>query len=180
MEKWRDCTRCSLCELRSNVVFYEGILPADVLFLAKSPSPEADHYSAPFPRGTDYFYELVPETRKTSTFVLGSSVPASWAVTYLVSCGPTEGKLDKALLQPCWTKVIELATICKPRLIVCLGKDVFGHVINNFASLITALGKRPALVSVADPFSFGLSSDPVLQIQKAKLTIAAAVEKYCV
>lgn len=188
MLKWSSCTKCSLCHLRSNVVFYEGILPADVLYLAKSPSPEADHYSVPYPRKTDYFYELLPQPLLRNSTLLGLPVctTPTWAVTYLVSCGPTDGTLEKSLLQPCWTKVLELATIAKPRLIVSLGKDVFGHVVNNLNSLTAVLGYRPPLITVADPLSFGLSggkegaSDPILKVQRAKLTIAAAVEKYCV
>lgn len=164
--KWSNCRDCPLCDYRSNVVFYKGRLPAKVMFIGKSPDQEADHYGEPYPAQAHYFN------------LLTESAGPRWLVTYLVSCGPFEGKLDKAQFQPCWPKVCELAEMARPKILVVMGKDPFGFVINNLNTLVKAIGHRPALLNIVDPFWITTQKEPMLHINNARRTIEQAVTKY--
>ncbi len=166
MQKWESCRECSLCDYRSNVVFYSGTLPANVMFIGKAPSQEADHYGEPYPAKADYFHQLAESAGKR------------WCVTYLVSCGPSEIKLDKAQFQPCWSKVCELAALAKPKILVIMGKDPFGFVINNQNALVKAIGHRPSMINIVDPFWITTQKEPLLHLNNAKRTIEQAVTKY--
>lgn len=161
---WQDCTRCPLCEVRKNVVFWEGRLPAPVLFLGKAPNDEANMYGVPFPR-EGIFHDL-------------AAMAPRWAVTYLVGCGPPPVPLVKKDFAPCWPKVVELTTICRPKLIVLMGNDVFSFVISHLGDIVKSLGYRPAIISVADPFWISTSKDPDQHTQNARLVIESAVAKY--
>lgn len=168
IKKW---TSCKLCQLScSNVVFYKGTLPAQLLYLGKSPDGAAVIYGAPYPQKQDVFYDLVPQDVQPK--------PVSWAVTYLVSCGPNEG-LKKSDFTACWAKVLELITLCQPKIIICMGRDVQSFVIQNLSS-VCKIAPRPAILTVPDPFWIATKcSDPTLHSTNARLTIEAAVEKYC-
>lgn len=165
IDKWTDCTRCPLRECRHNVVYYGGFLPAPVLFIAKAPDQEADHYGTPYPRKQDSFHQL-------------ATAAGRHCVTYLVSCGPIPDKLTKQMAEPCWQKVIDLAIMAQPKLVVCLGKDPFTFVIAGIKPLVDALKYRPAIITVADPFWINTQSDPLQHSQNASLQIEAAVRKY--
>lgn len=182
IKKW---TACKLCPLScSNVVFYEGTLPAKLLYLGKSPDGAAVTYGAPYPQKQDVFYDLVPQDIPDPYLGIGKypkgyvqPKPVSWAVTYLVSCGPNEG-LKKTDFTACWAKVLELITLCQPKIIICMGRDVQSFVIQNLSS-VCKVALRPAILTVPDPFWIATKcSDPTLHSTNARLTIEAAVEKY--
>lgn len=48
LEKWGQCTRCSLCETREKIVIARGTVPADVLFIGEAPGEGEDSTGVPF------------------------------------------------------------------------------------------------------------------------------------
>ena len=47
-KKWQNCRRCKLAKFRRNVVWGEGPLPADVLFIGEGPGRSEDLLKRPF------------------------------------------------------------------------------------------------------------------------------------
>ena len=43
-----NCTRCGLCETRTNVVFGVGLRTADVMFIGEGPGEQEDLRGEPF------------------------------------------------------------------------------------------------------------------------------------
>lgn len=174
LKKWHGCQGCALSD---RVVFAEGSLPCDILFLAKSPDDGAVTHNRPFPRKQDVFYELVPKQGKYLQDVMGIPTYAptpSWAVCYGMSCRYHTDYDIKASLAACWPKVVELFDMAQPKLVVCLGQIIHGFVITRANSL----PYRPPIISVADPDYIERNDDRLGQTIKAQLRIRDAIAKY--
>jgi uracil-DNA glycosylase len=48
VDDWKDCTRCPLHTVRSNVVLARGSIPCDILFVGEAPGRSEDALGKPF------------------------------------------------------------------------------------------------------------------------------------
>lgn len=125
--KWQNCTKCSLCQNRTNTVFTRGTVPCDVLFIGEGPGASEDILGKPFigPAGKlldDLIFDatgILPQCQKTATVKI--------AFTNLVSCLPDtiDGKLDKPSdlqIEACAPRLKEFVKICHPSIVICVGK----------------------------------------------------------
>jgi uracil-DNA glycosylase family 4 len=133
IKAWSKCQDCGLCNTRTNLVFYRGEAPCDVLFIGEAPGWDEDSCGLPFvgasgQRILDPMIALLAEEGITFTY----------GITNVVCCIPTEksevtGKVSvrvpsKIEADACRFRLLETIRIANPRLIVLLGKTAKKYV----------------------------------------------------
>lgn len=119
--KWEDCQRCSLCRTRGRVVFARGVIPAQVVFIGEAPGASEDVLGKPFVGPAGHLLDLIINGASTeNTF--------SYCLTNLVCCIPKDeeesklGEPPEEAIKACSKRLTEFVRLCKPSLIVRVGK----------------------------------------------------------
>lgn len=126
---WSDCRRCSLSEGRQRVVFARGNgVPAEVLMVGEAPGESEDSLGQPFVGPAGHLLDSIIEEAFFEKSV-------TYAITNLVGCIPRLpdefgnitrcGKADvpdDEYIKACQPKLQEFIDLCKPRLIIAVGK----------------------------------------------------------
>lgn len=146
--RWRDCTKCPLCEQRTNIVLARGQVPCDVLFIGEAPGASEDALGLPFvgPAG-----KLLDSDEKNRPGIIQRSLPChlewdakvvrhKWvmeipiAFSNLVACFPAEAKASgdnepsHREILACRPRLEEFVALAQPKLIVCVGGLATGYV----------------------------------------------------
>ncbi len=123
IDDWKDCTRCPLHAVRKSVVMVRGQVPATVCFVGESPGDYENIYGVPFygPAG-DLLNSMIRQA-----IPRGQSL--RMAFMNLVGCIPKDENPKRKGRTPlpdeiksCAPRIDKLLSICKPKLIVTLGK----------------------------------------------------------
>ncbi len=131
-EAWLGCTRCELHRHRKTVVLCRGQLPCDVLFVGEAPGESENVLGQPFvgPAGqlldkiiTKVIRPWLEDPKKT---VDGNDHSLRWAFTNLVACIPhnedgNKYEVPKESIKACQPRLVGLAKIAKPKLVVQVG-----------------------------------------------------------
>lgn len=129
---WSTCTDCDLCHNRTNLVFFRGSCPCDVLFIGEAPGRDEDLSGLPFVGRSGQLLDRLIEdaTQETKRF--------SYGITNVVCCIPTKkdertGKVsirvpDKNEADACKLRLLTTIERCSPRLIITLGKTAKKYV----------------------------------------------------
>lgn len=172
VRRWQECRKCSLCEKRQRVVLARGRVPCDVLFVGEAPGQSEDVIGLPFvgPAGK-LLDEIIDQ---------GLDGQYDYALTNLVCCIPLDENGSKVTEPPkeailaCSDRLQEFVTICRPKVIVCVGslsakwiEKNFGYRISNLFVSIT----HPAAILRMDVSQRGLA------IQRAVVTLQDSVEE---
>lgn len=180
-QTWNSCTACSLCNDRRNVVLFRGQLPCDVLFIGEGPSQSDDVLGSPFvgPAGhqLDEIIEQAMEESRIGFTPDGDEIDAvapylRFGFTHLTACIPLneEGRIcepPEEAIKACSTRLEEILLICKPKLVVCVGKlpekwlsKLFGsrQYINDNMIAIT----HPAAIMRMEGFQQGLAIQQIV------------------
>ncbi len=120
--KWNECSLCDYCSKRNKVVLCRGQIPCDVLFIGEAPGPSEDIIGAPF----------VGPAGKLLDQMIQDSMPEDSslrvAFTNLVGCIPLDdhrtkfAEPSKESIKACRNRLDEFIELCKPSLIVRVGK----------------------------------------------------------
>lgn len=129
--KWNQCTKCPLCESRTNVTFYRGQLPSSIVLVGENPSESEDITGLPFtgPAGDmldtlieEAVNKLSPEKQKRLRY----------SITYAVACIPIDttdelstGKLrepNSMELNQCKDKLNDYLKLAKPKAVLAIGR----------------------------------------------------------
>lgn len=121
--RWSNCERCELHKHRKKVVLLRGNIPCEVLFIGEAPGHGEDTIGRPFiGEAGKLLDKLILQTEKNTKLELKT------AFTNLVSCIPLD-KLGVKTQEPkrqhikqCGTRLKEITLICRPKLIVYVGK----------------------------------------------------------
>lgn len=110
-----DCTKCGLCETRTNVVFGVGNRNADIMFIGEGPGEQEDLKGEPFvgPAGKllDDMMSIIDLTRENSY------------IANIVKCRPPRNRDPQETEQDaCIGYLRNQVALIKPRIIVCLGR----------------------------------------------------------
>ena len=111
-----DCTRCGLCETRTNVVFGIGNENADVMFVGEGPGEQEDLQGIPFvgPAGKllDDMLRIIDLSRGSNCYIAN-----------IVKCRPPRNRdpLDTEQ-DACIGYLRNQTALIKPKIIVCLGR----------------------------------------------------------
>lgn len=157
VQKWKDCRLCPLCDQRDRIVLARGGVPATIVFVGEAPGEVEDSTGLPFkgPAGN-----LLDQ-------IIDRAVPSgvTYALTNLVCCFPRENKLagfnepEKSEIEACRPRLYEFITICKPKLIVCVGAlaancigdhDAYGRILGaRVVDIIHPAATFPPRMAVA-------------------------------
>lgn len=148
---WKKCTACPLHKSARQKVFCRGVLPAHVLFLGEAPGAGEDDTGFPFVgdcgqviddiitdsigafnvRNAMVRSRIIKGTSADTTYArqcqsvgLSSSNPTiRHCLTNAVLCRPDNNETpDREAVSACSPRLGEFISICKPRLIVLVGK----------------------------------------------------------
>ena len=109
------CTKCSLCEKRTNVVFGVGNPNADIMFVGEGPGEQEDLKGEPFvgPAGMllDDMLSII-DLDRTKVYIAN-----------IVKCRPPRNRdpLEEEQLA-CLDYLRQQVALVKPKIIVCLGR----------------------------------------------------------
>ena len=118
-----QCTRCSLCETRHNVVFGVGPKTADVMFIGEGPGEQEDLQGEPFvgPAGKllDDMMAIIDLDRSNSY------------IANIVKCRPPHNRDPLESEQDaCIDYLRNQVALIKPKIIVCLGRIAAKRIID--------------------------------------------------
>lgn len=182
VEKWRNCERCKLCTQRSQVVFARGSIPADVLIVGEAPGQSEDVLGQPF---------VGPAGKLLDRIVADALADFQEAIRTcfynLVGCFPREVKLSggarsheppEEAVVACGKRLQEFIGVCKPRLLVAVGKlsetwleQGYKHSIPLPPDLKQTTIVHPAAILRTPTAQQGLA------IQKAVVILSQAIEE---
>ena len=114
--KCKNCTKCDLCEGRTNLVFGVGKKDADIMLIGEGPGENEDLQGQPFVRRSgqllDKFLASVDLSRDKNVYIAN-----------MVKCRPPKNRDPKPEEQDmCINWLREQFKIIKPKIIVCVGR----------------------------------------------------------
>lgn len=124
VNSWKSCELCDLHKCRTKVVMARGKIPCDVAIVAEAPGSVEDLWGVPLigPAGE----ELDSWIDKAQA---GLSKPLKVGYMNLVGCIPNDDNPKRKTVEPlpaeiqaCYPRLERLLAICKPKLVVCVGK----------------------------------------------------------
>lgn len=129
-ERWQDCDRCPLSEVRNQVVLARGQIPADVLFIGEAPGHSEDTLGKPFVGPAGKLLDRLIETaipgkvRMAFTNVV-SCIPnvktSSTRMAHYKEDGRNVSEPDEEAIKACAPRLEEFMGLCRPKLVVCVG-----------------------------------------------------------
>ncbi|NIT12847.1 MAG: uracil-DNA glycosylase [Candidatus Dadabacteria bacterium] len=129
-----DCTRCSLHEGRTNIVFGEGNAKARLVFVGEGPGREEDEQGRPFVgRAGKLLTKIINAMGLQRTDVY---------ICNVVKCRPPENRNPEAdEMITCGQFLTKQLQSISPEVIVCLGSIASRYLLNSKASLGSLRGK---------------------------------------
>jgi len=120
-EQCMDCTKCRLCETRTNVVFGEGNPNAEIMFIGEGPGEREDATGRPFVgRAGQLLDDMLTMIGLDRTKVF---------IANIVKCRPPHNRDPLPDEQEaCIGWLRQQTALMKPKIIVCLGR-ISGKVI---------------------------------------------------
>ena len=120
-----SCTRCGLCETRTNVVFGVGREDADIMFVGEGPGEQEDLKGEPFvgPAGKllDDMLSIIDLDRKSNCYIAN-----------IVKCRPPKNRDPLETEQDaCIGYLRNQVLLVKPKVIVCLGRIAAKRLIDQ-------------------------------------------------
>ena len=114
--KCKNCTKCDLCEGRTNLVFGVGKKDADIMLIGEGPGENEDLQGQPFVGRSgqllDKFLASVDLSRDKNVYIAN-----------MVKCRPPKNRDPKPEEQDmCSNWLREQFKIIKPKIIVCVGR----------------------------------------------------------
>ena len=131
MLDWKDlrqtcleCTKCGLCQTRTNVVFGVGKQDADILFIGEGPGEQEDLQGEPFvgPAGKllDDMMSII-DLDRTNSYIAN-----------IVKCRPPRNRDPLETEQEaCIGYLRNQVALIKPKIIVCLGRIAAMKIIRE-------------------------------------------------
>ena len=131
-----NCTRCSLCQTRKNVVFGVGNPNADILFVGEGPGEQEDLQGKPFvgPAGKllDDMLSIIDLTRDYNCYIAN-----------IVKCRPPRNRdPEEGEQAACIGYLEEQISLIQPKVIVCLGRIAAKKLIDPDFRITREHGKR--------------------------------------
>ena len=114
--KCKNCTKCDLCEGRTNLVFGIGKKDADIMLIGEGPGENEDLQGQPFVGRSgqllDKFLASVDLSRDKNVYIAN-----------MVKCRPPKNRDPKTEEQDmCINWLREQVKIIKPKIVVCVGR----------------------------------------------------------
>lgn len=118
-----SCTRCGLCQTRTNVVFGVGRKDADILFVGEGPGEQEDLQGEPFVGAAGHLLDdmlsIIDLNRKNSY------------IANIVKCRPPRNRdPEEGEQDACIEYLRNQVALVEPKVIVCLGRVAAKRLID--------------------------------------------------
>lgn len=118
------CTRCELCATRTNVVFGQGVLDAEVLFVGEGPGQSEDEQGLPFVGRSGQLLDKY-------LFAIDLDRAKNCYIANIVKCRPPHNRDPLETEQDaCIGYLRNQVALVKPKIIVCLGRIAAKRLID--------------------------------------------------
>jgi uracil-DNA glycosylase len=193
VERWKNGCGSDICSHARRCIA-RGCVPADILFIGEAPGESENVLGQPFVGPAGHLLDsiirkaiphyLVPN-KATGSYSYVSTIP--YALTNLVCCVPRYEEDGSKATEPdahdiksCFPRLQEFATICKPKLIVCVGglardwltTHNLGVTLPNGSSVPRLDIMHPAAILRANVVQKGLL------VQRCVVNLQTAVDDY--
>lgn len=120
------CTRCGLCQTRTNVVFGVGPRDADIMFIGEGPGEQEDLRGEPFVGAAGKLLDdmlTIIDLNRSNTYIAN-----------IVKCRPPGNRDPQNIEQDaCIDYLRNQVALVKPKIIICLGRVAAKRLIDpNF------------------------------------------------
>ena len=129
-----NCHLCNLSKTRTNIVFGEGNLNANLMFIGEAPGREEDLQGKPFVgRSGELLTKMIEN-------VLGLKREEIY-IANIIKCRPPQNR-DPEIeeVESCKPYLLKQIEIIKPKIIVTLGRIAFKYLLNNETPITKARG----------------------------------------
>lgn len=117
------CTRCKLCATRTNVVFGQGVLDAEVLFVGEGPGQSEDEQGLPFVGRSGQLLDKY-------LFAIDLDRTKNCYIANIVKCRPPQNRDPLGVEQDaCIGYLRRQVALLRPKIIVCLGRIAAMRII---------------------------------------------------
>ncbi|MCR5808395.1 MAG: uracil-DNA glycosylase [Clostridiales bacterium] len=155
----KDCTKCRLCERRTNIVIADGDPHASIMFIGEGPGREEDESGVPFVGAAGrLFNELLEEAGLDRRKVY---------ICNIVKCRPPQNRdpyPDEA--EACLPYLRAQVALVRPKVIVCLGRIAAKYVYDRDIQI----SKQRGAVKKAGAFYIIPTYHPAALLRKEELT----------
>lgn len=123
-EKCNNCTLCNLHTTRNNVVFGEGNINAEIMFIGEGPGADEDKTGRPFVGKAGKLFNVALEALELKREEI--------YIANIVKCRPP-GNRNPSLkeAQTCIDYLRNQVVLIKPKVIVCLGAVAMRYIIGS-------------------------------------------------
>ena len=125
----QNCHLCSLSKSRNNVVFGEGNMQADIMFVGDAPLEIEDNASKPFlGRGGEMLTAMIEKVLQLPR--------QDVYITNLLKCHPLANKeVPESEYHTCKAYLLKEIELVKPKVIVTLGENAYHYLSNDLGLL---------------------------------------------
>lgn len=155
----QSCTKCRLCEGRTNIVVADGAPQAELMFIGEGPGREEDESGVPFVGAAGrLFNDLLEEAglERSKCYICN-----------VVKCRPPQNRdplPDEA--EACLPYLRAQVALVRPKVIVCLGRIAARYVYDRDIQIT----KQRGCVKKAGAFYILPTYHPAALLRKAELT----------
>jgi len=139
----RGCTKCQLCQSRTNTVFGEGNPDADLFFIGEGPGSEEDRTGRPFVGRAG---ELLTKMIEAMGLSRGDVY-----IGNLVKCRPPGNRAPQpGEIRSCWGYLTRQLQIIAPKVIVTLGNPATQNMLDTRVGITKLRGQWQKLPLIGE------------------------------
>lgn len=129
-----NCQKCDLCKTRTNTVFGEGNLQADLMFIGEGPGAREDEQGRPFVGPAGQLLDKMIEAiglKRSDVYIAN-----------VVKCRPPHNADPKPeYAEACIPYLREQVRFIRPKVIVCLGRIAMQYILKEPLGITRVHGK---------------------------------------
>lgn len=133
--KCSGCDECNLCKNRTNVVFGDGNIKADVMFIGEAPGRDEDMTGVPFVGRAGKLLEK-------ALIALDMKRERDYYIANICKCRPKNNRTpneDEA--EKCINYLRNQVALVKPKIIICLGSTAMKYILGKEWKITRDRGK---------------------------------------
>jgi uracil-DNA glycosylase family 4 len=129
-----NCTQCSLCSTRSNIVIERGNRNAPMMLVGEGPGKQEDEQGKPFVGPAGHLLDLL-----LSALLFKEE---DYYICNVVKCRPPENRVpNDTEAEKCLPFLRNQVSLVNPRIIVCLGSTAMKYIIDKNAKITQIRGQ---------------------------------------
>ena len=133
-EEVKKCTKCDLCRSRTNTVFADGNIDAEVMFIGEGPGADEDKEGIPF---------VGKAGKLMNQAFIGIGIDRNKVyIANIVKCRPPNNRTPlKSEANACLDYLRNQVILVKPKIIVLLGNTALKNILGDEYGITACRGK---------------------------------------